>query len=76
VLLLDHVFQELLRETGQQVSRLQRVKFASTLKPNELAQACCEVDGTRVSFRVTTQRGDAAILVAEGAGTLSARAGP
>jgi hypothetical protein len=71
--LLDHVFQELLRLTGRQVSRLGRVKFASTLKPNEQAKGCCELDGTRISFCVTTQRGGAVLVVAEGAGTLAAQ---
>jgi 3-hydroxymyristoyl/3-hydroxydecanoyl-(acyl carrier protein) dehydratase len=76
VLLLDHVFHELRRETGRQVSRLQRVKFLSALKPAERARGCCEIDGVRLSFRVTTERAGAAVVVAEGEGTLSAREPP
>jgi 3-hydroxymyristoyl/3-hydroxydecanoyl-(acyl carrier protein) dehydratase len=75
VLLLDQVFQELLRLTGQEFSRLQQVKFASALKPGEQARGCCEVVGARASFSVTTRRDGAVLLVAEGVGTLAARGG-
>ena len=76
VLLLDQVMHGLKVETGLRFSRLQRVKFTSALLPGEHAQAVCEIDGSRASFRVSTQRNGAAVAVAEGVGSLSAQGSP
>ena len=73
VLLLDHVLQAVSRSMGQDVTRLRQVKFTSALLPGEHAHGSCEVEGTRVSFRVVTQRQGAEVTVAEGVGTLSAQ---
>ena len=61
VLLLDHVMHGLQQATGLRLSRLKQVKFISALLPEEQAQAFCEVDGNRASFRVTAQRDGAAV---------------
>ena len=71
VLLLDQVMHALQQATGLQLSQLQQVKFISALLPGERAQVICEVEGARASFRVTVQRGEAAVPVAEGVGSLS-----
>ncbi len=73
VLLLDRVMHGLQEATGLRLSRLQQVKFTSALLPGERAQAVCEIDGSRASFRVSTQRHGAAAAVAEGVGSLSAQ---
>lgn len=71
VLLLDHVLQAVRRLTGQDLRSLEQVRFTSALLPGETAHGWCEVDGARVSFRVTAQRGDAVVAIAEGAGKAS-----
>ncbi len=73
VVLLDHVLQAA-APTGQQVTGLRQVKFLSALLPGEQAHGWCEVQGLRFSFRVATVRGGAEVVVAEGVGSLSARA--
>lgn len=73
VLLLDHLIQALEQATGQRLSHLRQVKFISALLPGEQADAVCEVDGIRASFRVTAQRGGKTAVVAEGAGSLAAQ---
>jgi 3-hydroxyacyl-[acyl-carrier-protein] dehydratase len=74
VLLLDHVLQAVSRLTGQDMTRLRQVKFTSALLPGEQARGSFDVEGTRLSFRVVTQRQGAEVAVAEGVGSLSARA--
>lgn len=71
VLLLDHVMQALQQATGRRLAQLQQVKFISALLPDEQALAICDIQGARVSFRVTAQRGGAAVAVAEGVGSVS-----
>ena len=71
VLLLDHVMQALQQTTGLRLSHLRQVKFISALLPGEQADAVCEIEDMRASFRVTAQRGGVAVAVAEGAGNLS-----
>ena len=71
VLLLDGVMHGLQQATGLRLSHLRQVKFISALLPEEHAQAICEVDGTRASFRVTAQRHGVAVAIAQGVGTLS-----
>ena len=71
VLLVDHVLQAIEQLTGQDLRYLEHVKFTSPLRPGETAQAWCEADGARVSFRVMVQRGDQSIAIAEGAGRAS-----
>jgi 3-hydroxyacyl-[acyl-carrier-protein] dehydratase len=71
VLLLDGVMHGLQQATGLRLSHLKQVKFISALQPEEQAQAACEFDGTRASFRVTAQRHGAAVAIAEGVGSLS-----
>lgn len=73
VLLLDRVMQALQQATGLRLSHLQQVKFISALLPGEQADAVCEIDGMRASFRVTAQRRGTAVAVAEGSGNLSAQ---
>ncbi|HEX9721259.1 MAG TPA: hypothetical protein VGA59_16185 [Ramlibacter sp.] len=74
VLLIDRVQQALCRLTGRELVQLKQVKFASALRPGEAAQVLLDMDGERVSFRISARRGDAAPLVAEGVGILSAEA--
>ena len=71
VLVLDHVLQAVRQLTGQDVSHLQQVKFISALLPAERALVECDVDAAKFSFRVSAQRGGAAVSIAEGAGSLS-----
>lgn len=71
VLLLDCVMHALQQATGLRLCHLQQVKFISALLPEEQAQAICDIDGTRASFRVTAQRHGVAVAVAEGVGSLS-----
>ena len=71
VLLLDGVMHALQQATGLRLSRLQQVKFIAALLPEEQAQAVCEIDGNRASFRVTAQRLGAAVAIAEGVGSLA-----
>ena len=70
VLLLDRVMHGLQQATGLQLSHLKQVKFISALLPEEQAQAICEIDGARASFRVTAQRDGVAVAIAEGVGNL------
>ena len=76
VLLLDHVLVALEKATGRRASRLQQVKFTSALRPDEQADALCEVDGGRASFRVTAQRNGATVTVASGSLSLQTEEGP
>jgi 3-hydroxymyristoyl/3-hydroxydecanoyl-(acyl carrier protein) dehydratase len=71
VLLLDGVMHALQQATGLRLTHLRQVKFISALLPEEQAQAVCEIDGTRASFRVTAQRLGAAVAIAEGVGSLA-----
>jgi 3-hydroxyacyl-[acyl-carrier-protein] dehydratase len=70
VLLLDHVLVRLHEATGRHVSCLHQVKFTSGLRPDEQAHALCEVDGERASFRLTSRRNGAVVLLARGSLTL------
>jgi 3-hydroxyacyl-[acyl-carrier-protein] dehydratase len=76
VLLLDGVMHGLQHATGLRLSHLKQVKFISALLPEEQAQAICEIDGTRASFRVTAQRHGVAVAIAEGVGSLSPQGSP
>jgi 3-hydroxyacyl-[acyl-carrier-protein] dehydratase len=73
VLLLDRVLQALEQSTGRSVTRLQQVRFVSTLLPGELAHGYWDVADSRASFRVSVQRGGGEMKVAEGAGTVCAK---
>ena len=66
VLVLDQVFQGLLRASGQEVAHLRQARFTSPLLPGELANATCEIEGPKASFRVTAQREDVAVAIADG----------
>jgi 3-hydroxymyristoyl/3-hydroxydecanoyl-(acyl carrier protein) dehydratase len=71
VLLLDLVLQAVQRLTGQELRYLEHIKFTSALLPGEQAQGWCEAQGLRIVFRVTAQRGETAVAIAEGAGRAS-----
>jgi 3-hydroxyacyl-[acyl-carrier-protein] dehydratase len=71
VLLLDCVMHALQQATGLRMSQLQQVKFIAALLPEEQAQAVCEIDGARASFRITALRCGAAVAIAQGVGSLS-----
>lgn len=71
VLLLDHVLHGLREETGRPMNHLKQVKFLAALHPGETAQGSLNVDGVKVSFRVSTQRQGGSVPIAEGAGTLA-----
>jgi 3-hydroxyacyl-[acyl-carrier-protein] dehydratase len=66
VLLLDNVLAHLQKATGRRVSCLHQVKFTSALRPNEQANAQCQVDGERASFHLTAQRNGTAVTLARG----------
>jgi 3-hydroxyacyl-[acyl-carrier-protein] dehydratase len=71
VLLLDGVLHALQQASGLRMTRLQQVKFIAALLPEEQAQAVCEIDGARASFRITAQRRGVAVPIAEGVGSLA-----
>lgn len=71
VLLLDQILRALEQATGRSVTRLQQVKFVSTLFPGELAHGYWDLADSRASFRVSARRDGAQVKVAEGAGTVS-----
>jgi 3-hydroxymyristoyl/3-hydroxydecanoyl-(acyl carrier protein) dehydratase len=72
VLLLDQVLSALQQATHRRIARLQRVKFAAALLPDESAIARCEIEGLQVSFRVCAQRDNVEVVLASGSALLLA----
>ncbi|MGB4117584.1 MAG: hypothetical protein WBK51_13675 [Polaromonas sp.] len=66
VLLLDQMLATLQQLSGLEVVRLAHVKFSSALRPDEVAQVVCEIDGDNAKFQIALQRQDACRVVASG----------
>jgi len=74
VLILDHVLQRLQAAGRRGVATLPRVKFLAPLLPDEVAQVRFQRKDDVFKFRVSTLRGGAAQLIAEGSARLEAAA--
>jgi acyl-coenzyme A synthetase/AMP-(fatty) acid ligase len=74
VLLLDEVLTGVGRALQRPLRRVQQVRFAAALQPDETAHVAFDHDGERVTFTVTTQRAGAAVALASGSVLLDAPA--
>lgn len=67
VLLLDEVRVQVETASGRRVTRIVQLKFIQALGPGEPAWLQAQIQGDRVSFRVTANRAGDALTLAQGA---------
>lgn len=66
VLLLDEVRVQVEAAAGRRVVRIVQLKFMQALGPGEPAWLQAQIQGERVSFRVTATRAGDAVTLAQG----------
>lgn len=66
VLLLDEVMAATMQLSGQEMIRLQHVKFSSAMLPDEQARVLCEIDGENANFLISLQRDNHNVVLAKG----------
>lgn len=67
VLLVDEVRVLIETASGRRVARILQLKFTQALEPGEPAWLQAQIQGDRVSFRVTATRAGDAVTLAQGA---------